>query len=194
MLAQLNAEQEEQSTLAKSLPAEGGEDDQAIQAAAADAGAEPANPEDAAGAEPALAKSMTVGGEEVEVVDAEPLIKSLADLTGRVDEHDSVLAKGLTGALDLIKTQGEMIKSLSSRVEKLSGEGRGRKTVLAITERPAALEQLAKSEQQQVHPGEILAKALNAQAAGKLSGQDVARCEAALNAGSTVPADILSRL
>ena len=45
LLAQLNAAQEEQSTLAKALPAEGGKDDKTIQTAAAE-GAEGKNPED----------------------------------------------------------------------------------------------------------------------------------------------------
>lgn len=200
LLAQLNAEQEEQSTLAKALPAGDGEDDQTIQTASEDGAEGKDNPEDTTGDEDEngdvepMAKSMTVDGEEVEIVDVGELIKSLQGLTGRVDEHESVLAKGLSTALDLMKGQGEMIKSLTTRVEQLAGQGRGRKTVLAITERPAVGEQtLAKSEQA-LQPGEILAKALAAQASGAISGHDVARCETAINTGSAIPAEILSRI
>lgn len=206
LLAELTLAAEEQSTLAKAMPADDGEDDEAIAAAAGEGEGEEANPEDGEGAgddgeeagegdDKPMAKSMTVDGEEYEVVDAEQLIKSLHDLTGRVDAHEGVLAKALETTLGTIKAQGEMIKSLNAKVEKLAGQGRGRKTVLAISEKPEPGATLAKSHQQEApKPGEILAKALSAQQAGKITAHDVSRCEIALQSGVAMPADVLARI
>ncbi len=203
LLAQLTQEQEEHETLAKALPAEDGEDDDAIQAAADEEGAEAdVNPEDEGegeedegNGEESMTKSLTIDGEEVEVVDAEQLIKSLHGLTERVEAHEGVLAKALESTLGTIKAQGEMIKSLNAKVEKLAGQGRGRKAVLSVVDRPNPGEQpLAKSQPEQLSGQQILAKALDAQRAGKITGGDVARCEIAINSGVAVPADVLSRI
>lgn len=197
LLAQLTAEQEEQSTLAKALPAEDGEDDKAIQAAAEE-GAEDMNPEDEEeeaeeeGDKP-MAKSMTVDGEEYEVVDAEQLIKSLHDLTGRVSEHETVLAKALESTLGTIKAQGDMIKSLNARVEKLAGQGRGRKTVLAVHEKPAVGETLAKSQPEGLTHGELMAKANAAFSAGKISGLELTTIDVSLRSNQQIDQGLLAK-
>lgn len=197
LLAELNATADEQSTLAKALPQDDGADDKAIQAAAAegeeqdDEGAEPAEGEEGAGEEK-MTKSMTIDGEAVEVIDGEQMLKSLGELGGRLTATEETLAKALATTLSITKTQGDMIKSLNDRLEKLAGQGKGRKTVISVVERPATT--LAKSEPAQIQPGEIMAKALSAQKAGKLTGIDVARCESALNSGAAVPADVLAKL
>lgn len=199
LLAQLQAQADEQETLAKSLPAEDGEDDEAIQAAAGE-GAEGDEAEEGEGegdgegqeGEEPLGKSMTamVDGEEVEAVDATDLIKSLI---GRLENQEGVLAKALATTVSTIQTQGEMIKSLSARLDKLAGQGRGRKAVLSVVEKPNPGEStMAKSEQ--VQPGEIMAKALSAQGAGKLTAGDVARCEIAFQSGVPFPADVLAKI
>lgn len=205
LLAELKTVSDEQETLAKSLPAEDGKDDEAIQAAAADGDEDDGAEGDGAaanadgdkddkgdGKEP-MAKSMTaiVDGEEVEAIDATEMLKSLS---GRIDAQESTLAKALEVTLSTIKSQGEMIKSLTAEVKKLAGQGKGRKTVLAISERPdPGTQTLAKSEPTQ-QPGEILAKALTAQKAGKITGGDVARCELAIQSGVSIPADVLARI
>lgn len=202
LLAQLQAQaDEQQETLAKSLPAEDGEDDEAIQAAAgegdegdegddgaADADADAGDEGDEG--EP-LGKSMTavVNGEEVEAIDATDLIKSLI---GRLENQEDVLAKALATTVSTIQTQGEMIKSLSARLDKLAGQGRGRKATISVVERHGLEGSLAKSEP--VKPGEILAKALTAQQAGKITAGDVARCEIAFQSGVAFPADVLARI
>lgn len=203
LLAQLQAQADEQETLAKSLPAEDGEDDEAIQAAAGE-GAEGDEAEEGEGegegagdgegqeGEEPLGKSMTavVDGVEVEAVDATDLIKSLI---GRLENQEGVLAKALATTVSTIQTQGEMIKSLSARLDKLAGQGRGRKAVLSVVEKPNPGEStMAKSEQ--VQPGEIMAKALSAQGAGKLTAGDVARCEIAFQSGVPFPADVLAKI
>lgn len=198
LLEELQATAAEQETLVKSLPAEDGEDDEAIQAAAADG--EDANPEDEADEAdeeadkdaPAFGKSMTamVDGEEVEAIDATDLLKSLQ---GRLDTTESVLAKGLETALGTIKSQGEMIKSLNERLNKLAGTGKGRKTVLAITEKPAAGEQALVKSQDGLSPQEFLAKANAAFAAGKLTGQELTTADVAIRMGQQIPAGIIAK-
>ena len=201
LLAQLNAEQEEQSTLAKALPAEDGEDDEAIQAASAegDTDADDENPEDHEepdgdeGKGKPMAKSMTVDGEEFEVVDADQLIKSLHDLTERVGTNETVLAKALESTLGTIKAQGEMIKSLNARVEKLAGQGRGRKTVLAVHEKPAVDEPLTKSQPQGLTSGELMAKATAAFSAGKLSGLELTTIDVSLRTNQQIDQGLLAK-
>ncbi|MEN6544491.1 MAG: hypothetical protein ABFE07_00445 [Armatimonadia bacterium] len=185
LLAELNAAQEEQSTLAKAMPAEDGEDDEAIQAAAAEAGADagdknPEDDDDEEGDEP-IAKSIKIGDEEVQVVDAEALVKSLGDLTGRVEKGEEVLTKGLTSALALIKGQGALIKSLQDQVTKLAGKGAGRKTVLTVHDKPQAEDSpLAKSQQDGLTPAEFLAKSHAAFDAKRITGKELTTIDVAL--------------
>lgn len=204
LLAELEAAAAEQDTLAKALPQDDGADDKTIQAAAAegdegeeeDEGEEPESTEE--GAESAedekkehMTKSMVVDGEEYEVVDVEQLTKSLAEHDSRLQLHDETLTKALQTTLGALKSQSELIKSLSQRVETLSSQGRGRKTMVSIAEKPTTL---AKSDPEQDSPGQIMAKAQSAHAAGRITGLDVARCEAAFNSGVAAPADVLSKI
>lgn len=196
LLSSLNTELDEQTQLAKSLPAKDGEDDEAIQAAAAEGDdADDKNPEDNETDEDdkPIAKSVTamVDGEEVEAIDATELLKSLQD---RVDEHDDVLAKALTTTLATVKAQGEMIKSLNAEMKKLAGKGAGRKTVLTVVEKPAAGEQdMTKSQQDGMTTGEFMAKANAAFAAGKLSGQELTTADVAIRQGAPIPAGIMAK-
>jgi hypothetical protein len=199
LLDEINALAAEQSTLTKSMPAEGGdgddeeEEEEEEKAPAAKGKGEGEGDESVAPAD--LKKSMVIDGENVEVVDAEQLVKSLNELADRVEGQDQMLVKSITPMLDLIKGQGALLKSMQGQLEKLSGQGRGRKTVLAIVEKPAPGEQpLRKSQPAQMAPAEILAKALDAQKAGKISGIDVARAENAIQSGTAIPADVLARI
>lgn len=205
LLAELKSQSDEQATLAKSLPAEDGKDDEAIQAAAAEADADN-NPEDNADEDvdaPAakdkdkgeiVAKSMSavVDGEEIEVVDATEILKSL---TGRLDATEQVLAKALESTLGTIKSQGDMIKSLNARVAKLAGEGKGRKTVLTVVEKPAVGDTMAKSEsaQEGMTTQQFMAKAHAAFSAGKLSGQELTTADVAIRSGAQIPAGIIAK-
>lgn len=199
LLAQLNAAQEEQSTLAKALPAEGGKDDKTIQAASAD-GANGGNPEDDdidddLGDSP-LAKSLNVEGQEFEVVDAGALIKSLQDLSARTDETESVLAKGLTAVIGLVKGQSELIKSLQSQITKLGATGAGRKTVVSVLDKPVVGEQLAKSqgaEEPVVSRETIMAKANAAFDAKKISGLELTSLDVSLRNGVMPDQAILAK-
>jgi ABC-type transporter Mla subunit MlaD len=127
-------------------------------------------------------------------VDATELIKSLVE---RQDSTDGVLAKALSTFTGTIKTQGEMIKSLAAQVQAMSAQGRGRKTLLNVIEKPDAAA-LAKSMEVNkpavMAPHDILAKCLNAQKTGALTGHDVARAEISINNGVALPADIIARI
>lgn len=194
LLASLKAEQEQAEALAKSLPAEGGEDDKAIQAAAAegDPDADDENPEDDDDAVAPVAKSVmaNIDGEEVEAIDATDLLKSL---DARVSEHDEVLAKALASTLDTVKAQGEIIKSMQTRLDKLAGAGKGRKTVLAISEKPAAGEPTMAKSQLELTPQQFMAKAMDAMKAGKLSGQEVTTADVCIRQGFAVPDSIVAK-
>lgn len=198
LLAAINDEANEQSELAKSIPAPGTTDDNVATAAAGD-GADKTNattdPLKKEGEED-LTKSLNPEDDQVEVVEVDDLIKSLTDMDLRLEQSEGLMAKALGGALDLIKGQGEMIKSLTAEVKRLGSVGTGRKALLVATERAQPGEHLAKSlpQAEAARPQEILAKCLEAQRAGKLTGGDVARAESQLNHGLAVDPQILARL
>lgn len=202
LLGKLAAVATEQDTMAKALPVEGGEDDKAIQAAAAE-GAESQqptgdNPEDedeASDGGEQMTKSIMIDGEEHQVVDAEALIKSVTDLTGRLGDQEAVLAKALETTLGALQSQGQLIKSLQAKVDKLSGEGKGRKTVLTISEKPQAGEgTLAKSEQQDgLTPQQFMLKANAAFESGKLTGKELTVADVSLRSGQPIPAEIIAK-
>lgn len=204
LLAQLDAASDEQSTMAKSMAA-AEEDDAKVAAAAEDAGVE-TNPEDkddddddkgADGAdgegEGLFAKSMVIDGEEVQVVDAEAMVKALNDLSGRVGESEGVLAKAVPQLLQMVTAQADMIKSLSGRLDALAKTGAGRKTVLAIHEKPAPDGAMAKSEGAQLTVGEVMAKANANFAAGKLTGLELTTLDVTLRSGQAVEPQLLAK-
>lgn len=178
-------------------------DDETIAAAAADSGVSAdGNPEgdvdgDDADDKKPMAKSMTAqgaDGEEIEVVDATEMLKSLqSDLT----EQGGVLAKALETMTSVAQKQGALIKSLQTEVRALAGQGRGRKAVISVSEKPMPGETMAKSHQDdapKLTREQFMAKCLDAQKAHKITGLDVSRAEIAINNGVPVPADIVSRV
>lgn len=201
-LGQLSADQE---TMAKALPADDGKDEKKIQAAAAEGGLGGDGDADDAGGMPdgdADDSSMTKSfkftledGTEVEAQDGTEMVKSLQ---AKVAETESTMAKALGQAVELIKGQGDMIKSLSDRVAKLSGEGRGRKAVVSVVEKPApdaSTSTMAKSMQADgVSHDVFFAKAMVAQREGRISGSQIALAETMLNRGQPIPADLVQRV
>jgi hypothetical protein len=84
---------------------------------------------------------------------------------------------------------------MSDRITKLSGEGRGRKAVLSVVEKPApGASTMAKSEPTGMSPDVFFAKALDAQKLGRISGTEIAIAEASLNRGEAIPAHIVQRV
>lgn len=201
LLAALNAEQEEQSALAKALPAadDGEDDDAAIQAAAADGAdadddEDPEDPDDTIDEdddEP-LTKSMILeDGTEVHVVDADAMIKSMTALGKRVASAEVNLTKALESMVATVKAQGELIKALTAKTEKLSSQGAGRKAVLTVHEHQTTL---AKSDQpDELSVKEVMAKANAAFAEGKINGLELTTIDVALRSGSKVNPNILAK-
>lgn len=192
LLAALNETAEEQQILAKSVEAAGDQGDEKIEAASESEGAKAEGEQGEEGEE--LAKSQAAATEEVEVVEVGELIKSLHDLTGRTSVVEETLTKGLEAALGLIKGQGELIKSLQGQVTKLSGQGAGRKTVLAIHEKAPVGEPLTKSQPAGFTKEEVLAKANAAFDAKKITGLELTSLDVALRSGQAPNADVLARI
>lgn len=193
LLAELSQETENQETLAKSLAAPAADDAKIAAAAAAGDGAK-TNPED----EEDLTKSLdsvnaAAAAAGVAVIDGEEFAKSIDSLGGRMSAAEDVLAKAMDSALGMIRTQGEMIKSLNDKVTALSGEGRGRKTVVTVTERQPAGEPLAKSNPGYT-VGEVMAKATAAWDAKKITGQELTTLDVALRSGTPPSEAILAKI
>lgn len=208
---------EELETMAKAMPGDEGVDDDKIQAAAAaanpdadgdgenDVTGDDLNPEGLGDEgegegdgddEETMGKSFALkleDGTELEAIDGTELVKSLM---ARVESNEGTVMKALGTAVDLLGKQGDMIKSLQDEVKKLAGEGRGRKTVVSVSEKPVAGATMAKSQgaADGLSANEFMAKALAAQASGRLTGLDVARAESALNKGLPVPQDVVNRV
>lgn len=143
-----------------------------------------------------MGKSMSVfdaEGNPVEAFDATDMVKSLmADITAikaeREVEHEH-LGKSLAMMHDLLKEQGETLKSLGEQVVRLSNEGRGRKAVVTVNSAD-----ITKSEPAAMTNDDLLAKCLTAQSAGRLTAMDVSIAETCINRGMAVPDNIRSRL
>lgn len=140
-----------------------------------------------------MAKSMVVqgdNGEMVEAIDATDLLKSMI---GRQDTQEFALTEALKTVVALTQKQGQMLKSLSAKVDALGAQGAGRKSVMGVSD-GMAKSMSAAGRPQAMKPDEVMVKCLSAQKLGKITGLDVARAEASFNAGVAVPADILQRL
>lgn len=175
LLKELEAAQTEQSLLAKSVqPCDDGslsDNDE--------------DKDDKDNDEP-LTKSLQLdNGEDVVLVDAEALIKSVSALEAKSSEHEKVLIKGLQASMKLISQQGELIKSLNDKVTALGGQGAGRKTVLNISEKPpVGGGVLAKSlSDGQVTVGELLAKSHKAFDEKRITGKELTTIDVAARQG-----------
>lgn len=212
LLAELDGLVTDQETMRKALPAGDGEDDKNIQAAAAEGGdMDDVNvdgkaptgddDDDEDGGEP-MGKSLgTVtleSGEQVEAVDGTELVKSLMDQVGKLGEQQTASEQALTKAVEtcvtLIKSNNDMVKSLQEEIVKLRGEGRGRKTVLNVSEKPAAGTQLAKSEPTGMTGAEFLAKSHAAFDARKITGTELTTIDVALRSGAPVDPKVIQKV
>jgi hypothetical protein len=196
LLAELNTTAEEQETLAKSLQGKDGKDDKNIQAAAENDPDEKENEEEendeGNGRDGEMAKSITamIDGAEVEAIDATEIIKSL---DSRLTVSEEVLAKGLQGALGIIKSQGEMIKSLNARLDTLAKTGTGRKAVVSIHQPPSTMAKSQDASAKGMTPQEFLAKANAAFTAGKITGKELTMADVAIRSGVEIPSEIITK-
>lgn len=164
------------------------EDDEVI-AAAAGEGA-PAGDEDGE-----FGKSFEftdAAGNKQQAVDATELVKSLID---RQDTTETVLAKAMDSMTSLAQKQGDLIKSLTQEVRSLSAQGRGRKTMLNVAEKPDA-GVMAKSQgaADGLTPQEFFAKANAAFDAEKISGKDLNVISVCLRSNHAIDPELIQRV
>ena len=171
----------ELDTLTKALPADDGSDKK-IQAAAEGGGSVDGDEDENLDADgkPILGKSLQVtlaDGTKVDAQDGTALVKSLI---GRIDDTEDVISKCLTAVVGMVKAQDELIKSLQGDVKRLGGEGKGRKTMLAITEQASTL---AKSAPTGLDVGEFMIKANSAFDAKRINGKELTFIDVAIRNG-----------
>lgn len=155
---------------------------------------------DGDGDEPPLTKAFDVtlpDGTEAQAIDGDALIKSF---TGQMRalraEHRQALtqlATAVSRSTKLIKSLREQNQRLVSQVSALGQAGRGRKSALNVHEKTlVGTDPLAKAEG--ISPATLMAKALSAQKAGRLTGTQVAELDAYVARGIPVPETLLARL
>lgn len=185
----------ELDTLTKAMPAPEPDEDEKIRLAAE---AEAAG-KGKEGEAPPMAKSLQVtlaDGTVVEAEDGTELVKSLIE---RMDGTESVMAKALGSAVDLIKAQGAqltattaLVKSLQTKVAELSNAPAGRKTVLTVHEKPAGT--MAKSEPEGMTPVEFMVKSEAAWKAGKINGQEFTTIDVSLRQRENIDAGLIAKV
>jgi len=156
-----------------------GEDDAKIAAAAADS--------------KCMTKSEAGAGADEgdeEMVDATELVKSLMD---KQDAASTMLAKAIETMTATVSKQTALIKSLSDEVKALKGQGRGRKTVVSVTEKPDAL--IAKSHNDSgVTPQEFFAKAEKMFDDGSLTGKELNTISVCMRMGQAPDASLVAKV
>lgn len=201
---------EELETLQKSMD-QGDSDDEKIAAAAAagdddedDEHDEPDGDEgmggegDGDGDEGPMAKSFSFQldtGEVVEAVDGTELVKSLQNEVALLKSERETAAsqseKVFQAVLGQLKNQGRLIKSLSAQVEKLSSEGRGRKSIAAPN---AAMAKSMGADAGGLTPDRLLAKANAAFDAGRISGKELTVVDVSLRHGAALDDGLMARV
>ena len=167
------------------------------------------------GKENPFAKSFMLtleDGKQLEAFDGTELVKSL---TLRVETAESALAhnedqvlKSLNAAVDLIAgqslqlkqqgklvhDQGDLIKSLQSKVSELAKSGRGRVSTLTVADKPQLESTLAKSQPAGMGRDELLAKSMSAMQSGRITGLEASGIETRLNMGMPIDPELISRI
>lgn len=135
------------------------------------------------------------GGEEVEALDGTLLVKALRDdllsSQGEVRTSLNQIGEVLQRTTAMLKSLASDNAALRAEVDSLATAGRGRKSSLSVHEKPAtavAPAQAAPSRK------EILAKAMDAMNAGRISGYEVALAEGCLNRGQALPEALAARI
>ena len=201
----------------KSMSADDKGGPEKVEAAAAEGGAELPEGEQAApkkeggeeeeeeGEGEDMTKSFAVtlpDGSVQKVIDAGEMLKSLkldmgtlqggvADLTAQLAvvtaERDAALQLS-TGLLSAVKTQGDMLKSLTADVAKIGNTGSGRKATLTVTE--AHVAPVAPAAANTVSADEFFAKAMTLVGTDDWTARDIALAEARISHGLPPQADL----
>ena len=203
---------EELETLQKSMD-QGDSDDEKIAAAAAagdqdeddehdepdgDEGMDGEGDGDGDGDEGPMAKSFSFQldtGEVVEAIDGTELVKSLQGEVALLKSERETAAtqtdKVFQAVLGQLKSQGQLIKSLSTQLEKLSSEGRGRKSIAAPS---AAMAKSMGADAGGLTPDRLLAKANAAFDAGRINGKELTVIDVSLRHGAALDDGLMARV
>lgn len=145
---------------------------------------------------------MGPDGKPVRVVDGMEMLKALG---ARLDGSEEVMEKAMSTAVGLIVKQGAMIGELTKQVKDqgvmlkaMSGEGRGRRTVLSMHEKPDATT-LAKgglgvAQGDTITAPEFMMKAEVAYNAKKISGAEFTEIDVALRTRQPVDPALLRKV
>lgn len=191
LLKSLKQTEDDAETLAESSP-----DDDAVAAAAADSDValpvgEDGDDEDDDDEE--FGKSLGFGEDGEHLVDATDLVKSMLE---RQEKTDDILAKAMTSMVSAMGKQNNLIKSLQSQVAALASQGRGRKAMLSVNEKPNPTDVMAKSEAAgaAITPADLLAKAEAAYQAGSITGAQANTVDVCLRNNWPIDPGILHKL
>lgn len=145
-----------------------------------------------------LGKSFaaTLGdGSSIRAYDGTELVKSL--MAASEAQGASLLkAVGATTTAvremqKLVKAQSAELQTLRADLARIGGEGRGRKTLLNVHEKPPVAEPPANAG---VSGRELMTKAMSAFKQGRISGTEVATLEAYLGRGMQPPGYLLDKM
>lgn len=134
-------------------------------------------------------------GSRIHAYDGTELVKSLM-AASEAQGADLLKAVGATTAAvremqKLIKAQSAELQTLRADLARIGNEGRGRKTLLNVHEKPPVAEPPANAG---VSGRELITKAMSAFKQGRISGTEVATLEAYLGRGVQPPGHLLDKL
>jgi len=115
-----------------------------------------------------------------EFVDGTELLKALGD---RVDGLESNTASVMSQLIGVVKSQGELIKSLQDKVEKIGSTGAGKKSVTVF-----------QAQKPKMSGEELMTKALSLCETNALTPSEVAIVELSLSGGNPLPEKLLARI
>lgn len=142
-------------------------------------------------------KVQTADGQELEAIDGTEMLKSLEQRVGAGEES---MMKAVSGLITLVKGQGALIKSLSDQVKSLGGQGRGRKTVLAITEKAPLIKGgeaghgVGSGAAEGPTVEEFMLKSEVAWQAGALTGQEYTTIDVACRMGKEIDPGLIKKV
>lgn len=135
-------------------------------------------------------------GRVIEAFDGQSAIGAMQEEIGALrDETRHALgqiAEALQQSTQLIKSLRSDNAELKTRMSAIGASGRGRKSLLTMHDKPAGGDPAPAAEAPA--PRELMAKALEAQRAGRISGVDVARIDAYLGRGAPLPESLLAQI
>ena len=159
---------------------------------AAEEGEEGEEDDDGEGEGTPFGKSLGTNAAGDDLVDATDLVKSLMD---RLETTDDTLAKAMGSIVGVIGKQTNLIKSLQADMKVLANQGRGRKAMLSVLDKPDLAQTLVKSEDASAFtPADLMLKCNAAYAAGQITGVQLSKVDVCLRNSWPVDADVLIKV